>query len=235
MATTASSARRCARRLLERAGGCSRRWPAPGRRPPCPAAMIPGPAPVTTIQPRAASSAGEVAGLRVERVVGQGAGRAEDRHLGDVREGPEHREGGPHLLQRGGGDLQVEAVGVVAGQADGRAEDVAQQVAVRVRRRPRRAAPRCGRRRSRRGRSDPDGAAVERGALLEACGRAARPRPRKPSSSMPWPCDGAGGPGDVLVHQRAAEVVDAGLQHLARRRRGRASPTTPGCCRSSPR
>ena len=47
--------------------------------------MIPGPAPVMTIQPRVGQLGGEVACLVVERVVGPGAGRAEDRDLGGRR------------------------------------------------------------------------------------------------------------------------------------------------------
>ena len=94
--------------------------------------MIPGPAPVMTIQPRSASCAGEVAGLGVERVVGRVRAEPKIVTFGTPVEGPEHGEGGPHLLQRGGGDLEVEAVGVVAGQPDGRAEDVPEHVAVGV-------------------------------------------------------------------------------------------------------
>ena len=85
-----------------------------GPAPSMPASMIPGPAPVTTIQSRAATCGGEVARLLVERVVGLRAGRAEDRDLarGAVRR--EHVERVAHLLERGVGDLEVAAVGAVA-------------------------------------------------------------------------------------------------------------------------
>ena len=52
--------------------------------PSVPAAMIPGPAPVTTIHPCVGERLGQLAGLRVERVVGMRAGRPEDRDLRDV-------------------------------------------------------------------------------------------------------------------------------------------------------
>ena len=95
-----------------------------------PAAMIPGPAPVTTIHPWSASTLAMLARLLVERIVGMRAGRAEDRHLRDVAVGGERPERGSHLLERGVGDLQVEAIGAVAGQTDCRGEDLEQLVAV---------------------------------------------------------------------------------------------------------
>ncbi len=80
------------------------------------------------------SGLGEVAGqlsrLRVEGIVSGRAGRSEDRHLRGVFEGGEHGEGGAHLLQGPRGDLQVEAVGAVPGQALSGAQDVAQHVTV---------------------------------------------------------------------------------------------------------
>ena len=107
------------------AAGWSRRSSAPGRRPPCPAAMMPGPAPVTTIHPWSARSAGHLAGLLVDRVVGAGPGRAEDRHLGHVLERREDPERVAHLGQRRGGDLEVEPVDVVGGEGDGHGQQVA--------------------------------------------------------------------------------------------------------------
>ena len=55
--------------------------------------MMPGPAPVTTIQSAAARRRGEVAGEDVHRVVGPGARRAEHGELADVAVGPEDPEG----------------------------------------------------------------------------------------------------------------------------------------------
>ena len=63
------------------AAGCSRRTRSRRPAPSMPASMIPGPAPVMTIQSSSAMRGGEVAGLVVERVVGLRAGRAEDRDL----------------------------------------------------------------------------------------------------------------------------------------------------------
>jgi hypothetical protein len=51
---------------------------------------------------------GDVVGVLVERVVGAGAGRAEDRDLRDVAVRIEHGEGVAHLGDRERGDLQVE-------------------------------------------------------------------------------------------------------------------------------
>ena len=98
--------------------------------PSMPASMIPGPAPVTTIQSSSAMRGGEVAGLVVERVVGLRARRAEDRHLarGAVRR--EHVERVAHLLERGVGDLEVAAVGAVAGEAQRRRDELEDQVGV---------------------------------------------------------------------------------------------------------
>ncbi len=68
--------------------------------PSMPASMIPGPAPVTTIQPAAASSCGDRARLLVERILLGGAGRPEDRDLADVLVGGEHGERVAHLGDR---------------------------------------------------------------------------------------------------------------------------------------
>ena len=88
-----------------------------GPAPSMPASMIPGPAPVTTIQSRAAIAAARLAGLDVERVVGLRAGRAEDRDLAGGAVRREHVERVAHLLERGVGDLEVAAVGVVERRA----------------------------------------------------------------------------------------------------------------------
>ena len=94
--------------LLERQADRHADRLARARRPPSPACMIPGPAPVTTIQPCVGQLGGDVAGLHVQRVGHLRAGRAEDGHLRHVVERREHLERLAHLLQRGAGDLQVE-------------------------------------------------------------------------------------------------------------------------------
>ena len=101
-----------------------------GPAPSAPACMIPGPAPVITNQPASARCWARRRACVVERVVGAGAGGAEDRDLRRALERLEHGEGRPHLLEGGGGDLEVEAVGAVAGQPGRGAQDVAQHVAV---------------------------------------------------------------------------------------------------------
>ncbi len=73
---------------------------------------------------------GHAAGLRVERVIGMRAGRPEHRDLRDVAVGRERAERSPHLLERGVRDLQVEAIGLVAGEAHRRRDDLEELVAV---------------------------------------------------------------------------------------------------------
>ena len=89
-----------------------------------PASMIPGPAPVMTIQSRSAIAAASAAGLVVERVVGLRAGRAEDRDLARRAVRREHVERVAHLLQRGVRDLEVAAVGAVAREAQRRRDQL---------------------------------------------------------------------------------------------------------------
>ena len=73
---------------------------------------------------------GQVARLLVERVVAKRARRAEDRHLRDVAVAGEEGERGPHLLEGGVGDLQVESIDVVRRETHGRHEDLEELVAV---------------------------------------------------------------------------------------------------------
>ena len=87
--------------------------------PSMPAAMIPGPAPVMTIQSRSAMACGEGPGLLVERVLRLRPGRPEDGHLPLAPVGLEDVEGVPHLLERRVGDLEVAPGGGVAGHPQG--------------------------------------------------------------------------------------------------------------------
>ena len=102
--------------------------------------MIPGPAPVTTIQPRSASSLAISVGLGVERIVRRRARRPEHRHLRHVAVRREHRERLAHLGEGGGGDLQVERLGSVADQPERRLEHLPRQLLVGRRCRPTRRA-----------------------------------------------------------------------------------------------
>src|ERR1700685_3557449 len=97
---------------------CSR--PAPSR----PAAMMPGPAPVTTIPSAAASLAAQGAGEDVDRVVGLRAGRTEHGDLAYVTVGAEHPEGLGHLGQGRVGDLEVAHRRDLAGQVAERPDHV---------------------------------------------------------------------------------------------------------------
>ena len=72
----------------------------------------------------------EPPGLVVERVVGLGAGRPEDRDLALAAVRREHVERVAHLLERGVGDLQVAAVGAVAREADGGRDQLEDEVGV---------------------------------------------------------------------------------------------------------
>ncbi len=90
-------------------------------RPRIPAAMMPGPAPVTTIQPRSAMRSASRRACTYKGSSGSGPGRAEERHLLLLAEGPEHPEGLGHLGHGGAGDLQVDGVGVLLGQVEHRA------------------------------------------------------------------------------------------------------------------
>ena len=92
--------------------------------------MIPGPAPVITIQSRCGQRGGDVARLDVERIVGSGAGGAEDRDLAGRAVRREHVERVPHLLERRVGDLEVAAVGAVAAEAHGRRDQLEHEVGV---------------------------------------------------------------------------------------------------------
>ena len=213
-----------------------------------------------------------------------GSVRAEPKIVtfGTSRYGANVAERGSHLLERGVGDLQVEPVGAVAGQAHRGGEDLEQLVAVAVTpvassrsaiaRRARRcrsgtgesgrtsravsldvacspmavtcvgaarspmATPTSARRQSTSTRHGVTAAvrararALDRGqarrSVVVTVSRRARPgrrawcaargvRPsgstsaRKSASSMPWPWLAPAARRDVLVHQRAAEVVDA--------------------------
>ena len=83
-----------------------------------------------TIQPSSAIAAAIVAGLLVQRILGQRAGRAEDRHLGHVLVRSEDAERRSHLPERRARDLQVEPIGSVAGEAHSRGENLEQEVPV---------------------------------------------------------------------------------------------------------
>ncbi len=72
---------------------------------------------------------GQASRLEVERVVGQGAGRAEEGDLLLFAKGPEHAERLGHLGHRGAGQLQVEGVGAFLGQVDDGPDDRAVEVA----------------------------------------------------------------------------------------------------------
>ena len=82
--------------------------------------------------------------------------------------------------------------------------------------------------------ADGRGAAVERGALLERAAERLDDRAELGLVEL-LAVARAGGARDVLVHQRAAEVVGSRPAAPGGRRRRPSSPTTPGCCRSSPR
>ena len=58
------------------------------------------------------------------------AGRPEHRDLRDVAVRRERAERGSHLLQRSVRDLQVEAIGLVAGEAHRRCDDLEELIAV---------------------------------------------------------------------------------------------------------
>ena len=73
---------------------------------------------------------GELSRLLVERVVGLGAGGAEDRHLARGAVGREDRERVTHLLQRGVGDLEVASIGAVTCQPERRRDELEDEVAV---------------------------------------------------------------------------------------------------------
>ncbi len=100
--------------------------PAPSR----PAAMIPGPAPVTVDQPCSASTAARSRAWRVQRIGRVGPGRPEHGHLGNMPVGGEHLEPLPHLPEGGADDLEIEPVGSVRRQAGDGSEDLQQLIAV---------------------------------------------------------------------------------------------------------
>ena len=102
-----------------------------GPAPSAPAAMMPGPAPVTTSQCSAAMRAGEVDRLGVERVGDRGPRRAEHRQLRYAAIVGEQVEGSAHLGQSRGGDLEIEAAGVDVAEGEAGHEDVTEKVAVR--------------------------------------------------------------------------------------------------------
>ena len=61
---------------------------------------------------------GDSAGLLVERIVGLGAGRSEDRHLANVAVRLEDGEGVAHLGDGRAGDLEIEQIGLVGDQTE---------------------------------------------------------------------------------------------------------------------
>jgi hypothetical protein len=77
--------------------------------------MIPGPPPVTTIQPLAA----EFHPHPVDQLVGRRARRPEHRDFSPQPEGLEHLEGVAQLLERPQNDLQVPAGRLVADELVG--------------------------------------------------------------------------------------------------------------------
>ncbi len=79
--------------------------------------MIPGPAPVTVIQPVLGERRGEPSGLVVEQIVHLDPGRTEDRHLALIAVGLEHRERVAHLCECRGRDLEVERVRLVGDES----------------------------------------------------------------------------------------------------------------------
>ena len=84
-----------------------------------PACMMPGPAPVMTIHPSLGQAVGDLAWRRAYSG-SSSLVRADPKMVTfgvSVRVG-EHRERVAHLLQRGGGDLQVERVGVLLDEVD---------------------------------------------------------------------------------------------------------------------
>jgi len=74
----------------------------------------------------------EVPRLLVQRVLRQGPGRPEDRHLRHAFVRGEREERGPHLLEGRVRDLEIEPVDVVEAEADARREDLGDLIGVRV-------------------------------------------------------------------------------------------------------
>ena len=73
---------------------------------------------------------GHVTGLRVERVIGRSARRAEHRHLWHAAIRGEQQECGPHLGQGCAGDFEIEPISVVSYESGRRRQQITSDVAV---------------------------------------------------------------------------------------------------------
>ncbi len=158
--------------------------------------------------------ASEVACEHVDRVLGCGARRAEHRDLAHVAPGTEDLEGLSHLLQRGVGDLQVEGVDCPRARAAPRSRTWTRRGHAAVGQSPAPATSSSTTVRTRSSVVMPSG--VEGGALHAAADRAGATMARELVDAHALPVRRARGARDVLVHQRAAEVVGARDEHLAR-------------------